>query len=186
MRVGSHAAPSGAVLRLARDVLSLGAALTNTEPVRRGARTPYRRPSGRRDGSTVMKIAYVVVASPVAVTMLLGAALSTDVEQAPSSTVDTSSLPTLARGLLPDLDALRARDCPQLPLVWLLALVQVESGWNPRAYSSAGAAGLLQLLPASWAAATGGRGWDVRAGPPADSSVWEPRAHLAAAVPWVC
>jgi hypothetical protein len=133
-----------------------------------------------------MKIAYGVLASPVAVILLLGAAMATEVEQAPSTTVNASTLPALARGLLPDLERLRESDCPQLPLVWLLALIQVESGWNPRAYSSAGAAGLLQLMPASWAAATGGRGWDVRAGPPADDSVWEPRAHLAVALPWVC
>src|SRR5215218_7485128 len=108
MRVGSHAAPSGTLLRLARDVLSLGAALTYTEPIRHGVRTPYRRRSGRRDGSPVMKIACVVVASPVAVTLLLGAALTTEPEQVPSSTVDTSALPTLAQDLLPDLEALQA------------------------------------------------------------------------------
>src|ERR687890_749872 len=104
MRVGSHAAPSGAVLRLARGVLSLGAALTNTEPVRRGVRTPYRRGSGLRDGSTVMKIAYGVLASPVAVTLLLGAAMTTEVEQASSTTVNASALPALGRDLLPHLE----------------------------------------------------------------------------------
>ena len=125
-------------------------------------------------------------AVPAALVLFLGAAFSTDLDQAASYTVDVDRLPTLARDLLPDIEAIRSKDCPQLPLVWLLAEVQAESSWDPRAYSTAGAAGLLQLMPASWTQATGQTRWEVATAPVETHPVWRPREHLAAAVPWMC
>ena len=133
-----------------------------------------------------MNIALALVALPAALIVLIGAGFSFESTPAASYAVDTTQLPPLARALLPDVETVLARSCPQLPLVWLVAEVQAESGWNPHAYSPAGAAGLLQMLPGSWTEATGGPGWDPTAGPPADHPVWQPRAHLAAAIPWMC
>ncbi len=39
-----------------------------------------------------------------------------------------------------------------LPPVWIAAVMQVESAGRPRAVSSAGAMGLMQIMPATWAA----------------------------------
>lgn len=133
-----------------------------------------------------MSAGLALAAIPTALVLLLGAAFSSDGEQVAGYTVDVSQLPPLAQHLLPDIESQRSKDCPQLPLVWLLAEVQAESGWNPRAYSNAGAAGLLQMLPASWAEATGGAAWSVVDGPSDDHPVWDPPRHLAAAIPWMC
>lgn len=125
-------------------------------------------------------------ATPIALVMFLGAAFSGEAGVGTSATVDAAALPPLARQLLPDVEAIRARDCPQMPLAWLIAEVQAESSWNPLAYSSAGAAGLLQMMPGSWIRATGQPGWPMNARPASSHPVWEPRRHLAAAVPWMC
>ncbi len=127
-----------------------------------------------------------LLAAPVAVVLLLGAAFTTDDAQSAGYTINTDALPPLARELLPEVEAIRAKTCPELPLVWLIAEVQAESSWNPRAYSSAGAAGLLQMLPGSWTEATGQPGWAVDTGPAADHAVFDPEKHLAAAIPWMC
>ena len=76
-------------------------------------------------------------ATPIALVMFLGAAFSGEAGAGTSATVDAAALPPLARQLLPDVEAIRARDCPQMPLAWLIAEVQAESSWNPLAYSSA-------------------------------------------------
>lgn len=44
-----------------------------------------------------------------------------------------------------------AADCPSISAPLLAAQIQVESGWNPAAVSPAGAEGLSQFLPGTWA-----------------------------------
>jgi hypothetical protein len=96
------------------------------------------------------------------------------------------ALPPLATQLLPDAERLLA-DCPDMPTAWLYAVVTVESSWNPMAFSSAGAAGLVQMMPASWTEAGGtGERWSRLLRPIATHPVWEPLAHLQVAVPWMC
>ena len=50
------------------------------------------------------------------------------------------------------------KTCPRLTPSLLAAQVEVESNWNPRAESPAGAQGLAQFMPATWA--TWGRDGD--------------------------
>lgn len=95
-------------------------------------------------------------------------------------------LPPLAMQLLPESERLLA-DCPEMPMGWLYAVVTVESSWDPRAFSSAGAAGLVQMMPGSWGeAGGGGAAWTPAGGPTSGHPVWDPVAHLATAVPWMC
>jgi hypothetical protein len=55
-----------------------------------------------------------------------------------------------------------------LPEAWLLAVMRVESAGNPRARSTAGAIGLMQVMPATWSELAvrhqlGADPWDARA-----------------------
>ncbi|WP_280114469.1 lytic transglycosylase domain-containing protein [Kineococcus rubinsiae] len=100
--------------------------------------------------------------------------------------LNVEALPSAARTWLSDLETARDASCPELPLTWLVAEVQAESGWDPHAFSSAGAAGLLQVMPATWAAARGGGGWDAGSKPPASHDVWDPARHFTVALPWMC
>ena len=134
--------------------------------------------------------------APVAITMLIGAGLTAELEDTADAAsgvgINAAAIPPLARQMLPVLQAALDRDCPDLPAVWVIAQVQAESNWNPRTYSPAGAAGLLQLLPASWVEAGGhGGAWPVHStepnsGPDAGHPVWEPATHLQVAVRWMC
>jgi len=58
--------------------------------------------------------------------------------------------------------------CPEMPAPIIAAQLQTESEWNPRARSPAGAQGIAQFLPGTWAG--NGRDWngDGRA------DVWDP------------
>lgn len=128
----------------------------------------------------------LLATTPIVLVIFLGAAFSGGSQSNISAALNAGALPPLASQLLPDVEAIRAHDCPQLPLIWLVAEVQAESSWDPLAYSSAGAAGLLQMMPGSWTQATGQPGWPTGARPASSHPVWDPRLHLAAAVPWMC
>jgi hypothetical protein len=89
--------------------------------------------------------AAVVLAAPLLLVGLLLAITTTTTGSlggAPAG-INVEALPPLARHVLPDLQQLLARECPQLPLAWAVAIPQVESSWNPAAYNPTGrAAGL--------------------------------------------
>jgi hypothetical protein len=133
-----------------------------------------------------MNAALAVAAVPTAFVVLVGGALSSESEETTGYTLEVAALPTQARESLATLEAARVQHCPELPLVWLVAQIQVESGWDPRAYSTAGAAGLLQLLPGTWSEAGGDQSWAATTGPAADHPVWVPAEHLDVALPWIC
>jgi hypothetical protein len=120
--------------------------------------------------------------------LLLGAASGDEAAPAgPSSGVDPARVPELAREVLPVITDLTARQCPELPPLWVVAQVEAESGWDPEAVSSEGAgaaAGLLQFAEPAWLAA-GGEPWPSDP-PPADAAVTTAEEHLRVAVPWLC
>src|SRR5215213_2472662 len=134
-----------------------------------------------------MRTALAVATAPLALTLLIGAGFSSDGEAQPEAGINSAALPSLARQLLPHLAADLASQCPDLPVLWVLAETQAESSWNPRAYSAAGAAGLLQMMPATWIQAGGnGAAWSPSTRPAATHPVWNPSVHLQVAIGWMC
>ena len=85
--------------------------------------------------------------------LVLGVAPANDAT-APASGVDPARVPPVARQFLPLVTELTARQCPELPPVWVVAQVQAESGWDPDARGGA-VAGLLQFDELTWVAAGG-------------------------------
>jgi hypothetical protein len=119
--------------------------------------------------------------------LLLGAASGEDaIPSGASSGVETDLLPEAARTALPLVEELTARQCPELPPVWVIAQIEAESGWDPGAAGTAagGAAGLLQLSEATWTAA-GGAPWTADPPGPGDE-VTDTDTHLRVAIPWLC
>ncbi|GAA2545634.1 hypothetical protein [Pseudonocardia hydrocarbonoxydans] len=117
--------------------------------------------------------------------LLLGAAPAPEPAD-PVPGVDAAAVPEAAREWLPLIGELTATGCPELPPVWVVAQVQVESGWDPALTGDAagGPAGLYQFGRDNWVAA-GGTPWS--ADPPApDDEVLDVEAHLRVAVPWIC
>ncbi len=125
-----------------------------------------------------------LVAALVAVTglLLLGAAPAPDGPE-PTTGVVADALPGPAREQLPLVTELSATQCPELPPVWLVAQVQVESGWDA-GLAGDGPAGLLQFGQPAWTAA-GGEPWSGDVPAPGDD-VLDPEQHLRVAVPWLC
>lgn len=134
-----------------------------------------------------MKSALAALAAPVLGVALLGGAAEEGTSSSTATqTLDVGALPAASLPWLPEAEDERLRSCPQMPLAWLVAQVEVESSWEPRALSSAGAAGLLQLMPGTWAGASATAAWEPGARPAPDHPVWDPGEHLAAALPWMC
>lgn len=118
--------------------------------------------------------------------LLLGAAPAPEPDGEPVPGVDVAAVPEAAREWLPLIGDLTATGCPELPPVWVVAQVQVESGWDASlvAGGPGGPAGLYQFGADSWRAA-GGDAWS--ADPPvAGDDVLDVEAHLRVAVPWIC
>jgi len=126
-------------------------------------------------------------AAVLALLALLVVGAAGDEASPPAAGVDPSKVPQLAKAMLPLITEVATQQCPELPPLWVVAEVQAESGWNPRAFSgdrNGGSAGLYQMNQANWLAA-GGAPW-ASTPPPADADVLQPEAHLRRAIPWVC
>lgn len=135
----------------------------------------------------MLKAATGLALLPLAFVVLLAGAQADEALSSPPGAVNLAALPPLAQQLAPTVLQVQQQTCPALPPAWIFAQVQVESGWVPTAYSSAGAAGLYQLLLGSWVDAGGEpAGWTAVARPPDGHPVWDPKTHLATAIPWVC
>jgi hypothetical protein len=135
--------------------------------------------------TSILRRPLAAAAAVLAALLLMGAAPAPD-PPAPSSGVDATKLPALARSLLPLITDLTATGCPELPPIWVVAQVQAESGWDPglRSDEPGGPAGLYQFGQRNWVTA-GGQPW-ASDPPGADSDVLSAEAHLRVAVPWVC
>ena len=100
--------------------------------------------------------------------------------------VGAAALPALARQSLRLISDLTTTSCPELPPLWVVAVVQAESGWDAGLHSDqpGGPAGLYQLDQASWVAA-GGRTW-ASDPPAAGADVLSPDEHLRVVIPHIC
>jgi hypothetical protein len=112
------------------------------------------------------------------VLLIITAAQDDDSTSPVLSGVELQKIPKLARQLLPVINDVLDRQCPELPAVWVIAEIQAESGWNPRAHSddsNGGASGLYQINDRNWAVAGGAPG-----------EITVPETHLRVGIPWVC
>jgi hypothetical protein len=118
--------------------------------------------------------------------LLLGAAPAQEEAAEAVPGVDATAVPDAAREWLPLIGDLTATGCPELPPVWVVAQVQVESGWDAAlvAGDPGGPAGLYQFGRDSWTAA-GGEAWSADP-PSSDDAVLDAERHLRTAVPWIC
>jgi len=92
--------------------------------------------------------ALVVLTTLVAVLAGGGQAQAAPIGTNPAGAVlRPGTVPAAYTGLL----ARAARTCPQVTAPLLAAQIQAESGFNPRAVSPAGAQGIAQFMPATWA-----------------------------------
>src|SRR4051794_9045954 len=96
------------------------------------AATSPKRPWRSSSQAGRMRTALVIAATPLTFTLLIGAGFGSDGEAPPEAGINSAALPPLARQLLPQLGADLASECPDLPVLWVLAETQAESGWNPR------------------------------------------------------
>ena len=121
-------------------------------------------------------VAATVIALPVGIVVAVLLLLAS---QQPSIAASAGTLSDEVPEGYQDAIAAAAADCG-LSAPLLAAQLAVESGWNPRAVSPAGALGLAQMLPGTWA--TWGRDGDGDG----EADVWNPidahrrtrRAHV--------
>jgi murein DD-endopeptidase MepM/ murein hydrolase activator NlpD len=98
--------------------------------------------------SVLAAVLALPVLLPILLVVLLGGGLAVDAAalgaaaQLRPGAVPAAYEPLLHRA---------AQTCPGITAPLLAAQIEVESGWNPRAVSPAGAQGLAQFMPATWA-----------------------------------
>jgi hypothetical protein len=116
-----------------------------------------------------------VLAVPVALGGLV-AAVATAATSPPNPVLLGPGVPEEYRA-----DVLAAYErCPRLTPSLLAAQVEVESGWNPKAQSPAGAQGLAQFMPGTWARWGGDLDEDGKASP------FDPGDALRAQATYMC
>jgi hypothetical protein len=132
-----------------------------------------------------------VVLAVAAVVVPLAAAGSDAVQRPTRGPGPVGDVPQLAQERWPRVRRIVAEQCPAMEPAWLGALVEVESGWDPRAVNpDTAAARLVQARRSAWMAVADGaraRGWPQAGSPPADDwPGWDPLTHLEVMVPWMC
>lgn len=73
-----------------------------------------------------------------------------------------------------------AKRCPQVPVTVLAAQLAVESSWNPRAVSGAGAQGIAQFMPSTW------KDYGIDGNRDGTASVWDPADAIPASAELNC
>ncbi|MFB6839580.1 NlpC/P60 family protein [Streptomyces sp. NPDC056361] len=86
------------------------------------------------------------------------------------------SVPALYQGLVQRWGNL----CPAINPALLAAQLYQESGWNPRAVSSADARGIAQFIPGTWA------GHGVDGDGDGDRDIWDPKDAIPSAASYDC
>jgi hypothetical protein len=130
-------------------------------------------------------VGVMIVAPLLLVVVLVPAEQGNQAAAGPQTSV--AGLPPLAAEMAPLVEELLGEHCPQVPTVFVLALVQVESSWDPQATSPVGASGLVQMMRSSWLAAGGTvDGWPAGGGAGPVHEVRDPVRHFELAVPWMC
>ncbi|MBV9026447.1 MAG: C40 family peptidase [Streptomycetaceae bacterium] len=100
----------------------------------------------------------VVVTAPFI--FILGFSGGTDTTTTVADTLDLKQVPTVYQQWI----VKAAQTCPQITGPLLAAQIDTESSWNPEAQSPAGAVGLSQFIPSTWAA------WGVNGNPSQDGT----------------
>jgi hypothetical protein len=151
------------------------------------------RNSGRWEAAVTALVssAGAVVLAVAAVVVPLVAAGSDAVQRPTRGPGPVGDVPQLAQELWSRVRRIVAEQCPAMEAAWLGALVEVESGWGPRAVNpDTAAAGLVQARRSAWMAVADGaraRGWPQAGSPPTgDWPGWDPLTHLEVMVPWMC
>ena len=120
--------------------------------------------------------AAIVLAVPVALGGLIASATAAALTSAPNPVTLGPGVPEEYRA-----DVLAAAElCPRLSPSLLAAQVEVESTWNPKAESPAGAQGLAQFMPDTWARWGGDLDEDGQASP------FDPGDALRAQATYMC
>lgn len=96
--------------------------------------------------TTVIAVAAVVVAAIAAVVAI--ASIIPSIGNQTASTVPAAGVPPQYADAVNKAGAI----CPEISPALIAAQINAESGWNPNARSGAGAEGISQFMPATWAA----------------------------------
>lgn len=96
--------------------------------------------------TTVLAVAAVVVAAIAAVVAI--ASIIPSIGNQTASTVPAAGVPPQYADAVNKAGAI----CPEISPALIAAQINAESGWNPNARSGAGAEGISQFMPATWAA----------------------------------
>lgn len=105
----------------------------------------------------------------VVILLLLSGGDASQVGQTKAGALKEGTVPAWAAGWLQR----AATTCPEITAPVLAAQIQQESGWNPNVRSPAGAEGLAQFMPGTWAVVAVDGDGDGRADPhdPADAII---------------
>jgi Transglycosylase SLT domain len=115
-------------------------------------------------------------AALVSAALVLGLVVALGLASPPASEALNYPVPAEYRPLIEQ----AAGECPGLPAHVLAAQLQAESDWNPTAVSPAGAVGIAQFMPGTWAT------WGVDANGNGTASPFEPRDAIAAQGAFMC
>ncbi|MFF8836472.1 NlpC/P60 family protein [Streptomyces sp. NPDC015130] len=124
-------------------------------------------------GACLSFVALLVVGTYSAASGLIGGAGS-----GKNGTVGLAkgSVPALYQGLVQKWGNL----CPAINPALLAAQLYQESGWNPRAVSSADARGIAQFIPGTWA------GHGIDGDGDGDRDIWDPKDAIPSAASYDC